>query len=346
MPTSRQIEAEAAEWLARRDASDWTSSDAKALESWLAASIAHKVAYVRLEAAWKTALRLKALRSAVPAEAVAGGQLARRTRFLARAPRLGRDSQIEAPVARTYSKRRHPILYVVAASVLLGIGCATFWLLLPQGSAYHTAVGGIEAVPLEDGSKVTLNTDTDLRVSLTTSERRVDLKQGEAFFEVAHDPGRPFVVRAGAKRIVAVGTQFSVRRQGEDVWVVVTEGKVRLESGDPAGAAPITLIRAGNMARAQESGVLVSPENPADAESALSWRQGYVVLHDTPITEAAAEFNRYNVRKIVIADPAVGNIRVGGNFRSTNSEAFVRLLANGLPIHIEENDQEIVLTSR
>jgi transmembrane sensor len=380
MSTSRQIEAQAASWLARRDASGWLPADEAALNAWLTESTAHKVAFIRLEAAWSASQKLKALGAGVPKGVVPAPGMWRRSQFLR--PRGGSTVEPARAVTgpRIGSRRRRGRLafYGVAASLLVAAAVEGVLLLWPEGSVYRTAVGGLEAVPLTDGSKVTLNTDTDVRIELSPSERRVDLEHGEAFFEVAHDATRPFVVRAGNRRAVAVGTKFSVRRDGDEVWVVVTEGTVRLEprdlphrvpgdrkqalssptSGPPlsssgtgidsssAGSADVVLLPAGSVAHAAETGVLVKEETAAQAEAALSWRQGYVVLHDTPIAEAAAEFNRYNTRKIVIADPEVREIRIGGNFRSTSTDAFVRLLADGFPIRVDEREEEIVLTKK
>ncbi len=123
---------------------------------------------------------------------------------------------------------------------------------------------------MEDGSRITLNTDSQIRVDLTVKERRVELQQGEAFFEVAHDASRPFIVRAGNKRVIAVGTRFSVRREANDVRVVVTEGKVRVETeGDPSSTSPEPLV-AGTVAQASSAGVLVQTEPLAQAEESLS----------------------------------------------------------------------------
>jgi transmembrane sensor len=379
MSTSRQIEAQAARWLARRDAPGWLPADEAALNAWLAESTAHMVAFVRLEAAWTASQKLKALAAGIPKGVIPAPGLWRRSRFLRSRSGSAVEPARAVTGARTGSRRRRLALYGLAASLVFAALVAGVWLFQPEGSVYRTAVGGLEAVPLTDGSKVTLNTDTDVRIELSPSERRVDLQHGEAFFEVAHDARRPFVVRAGDKRVVAVGTEFSVRRDGSQVWVVVTEGTVRLEPGDrrnelegdreqtlfnplssrpslsssatgvdpsSAGSADVVLLPAGSAAHAAETGVLVKEETAAEVEAALSWRQGYVVLHDTPIAEAAAEFNRYNTRKIVIADPEVGNIRIGGNFRSTSTDAFVRLLADGFPIRVDEREEEIVLTKK
>lgn len=173
-----------------------------------------------------------------------------------------------------------------------------------------------------DGSNITLNTNSQLRVALTASERHVDLHQGEAFFEVAKDRQRPFVVEVGSKRVVAVGTKFSVRRDGDDVEVVVTEGKVRVEErvapkhdGVEASASTPVFLTPGAIARATEAGVWVQRKSVREAEAHLSWRVGVLMFRDQNLAEAVAELNRYNVRQIVIADPPAARHR----FKSVRS---------------------------
>jgi transmembrane sensor len=220
----------------------------------------------------------------------------------------------------------------------------------PNGERYATPVGGLASVPMADGSKVTLNTDSQIRIALTDTERRVELGHGEAFFEVSKDPKRPFVVRAGDKRVIAVGTKFSVRRDGDDVEIVVTEGKVRVEDGamgegSRVGSADVFLTP-GSIARADEAGVLVQRKTLPEAEEQLSWRTGWLMFRDQELADAIAEFNRYNVSKIVIQDPAIASLRIEGNFRATNVEAFVRLLESGFPVRAEVRDDQILLTAK
>jgi transmembrane sensor len=192
-----------------------------------------------------------------------------------------------------------------------------------------------------DGSEVTLNTNSEIRVAVTERERRVELQQGEAFFKVAKDSQRPFVVVVGDQRVVAVGTRFSVRRNEEDIQVVVTEGKVRLES-----TGSLQPVAAGTIARASNAGVLLQKTDLAAAEEFLSWREGILVFRETTLADAVNEFNRYNIHKIVIADPGVAALRVAGNFRANNVAAFVRLLERGYPLRVERQGEEFVLQAR
>jgi transmembrane sensor len=249
------------------------------------------------------------------------------------------------------SHRRGRFL-AAAAILLLSVSVAASYLFLfPHGDRYTTPVGGLSSVPMADGSLVTLNTDSQIRVALTETERRVELRRGEAFFEVSKDPHRPFVVRAGTKRVIAVGTQFSVRRDGEDIEVIVTEGKVRVQDSAPRpgsrqdGSADVFLT-AGSIARAGEAGVLVLRKTLPEAEEQLSWRTGVLLFRNQNLADAIAEFNRYNVRKIVIRDPTVAALKIEGNFRATNVEAFVRLLESGFPVRAQDEADRIVLVAK
>jgi len=407
MESSIQIEERAAEWLAKRDSANWSASDEAALDAWLEQSTLHVVAFVRLEAAWNQALRLKALSASVPPGTVPLPEEWQLTPFFDRdttpalepgsdsspshpvgpsltssvesgsrivvtipegAQRLRGDSpnnfetfgvgtanQTERDGAAASGRRRR--YFALAASVLLATTLSLGWYFWPFGPTYSTPVGGIAAVPMSDGSKVTLNTNSEIRVAVTDSERRVQLKHGEAYFEVAKDPNRPFVVIAGKTRVVALGTKFSVRREGNDVRVFVTEGKVRFEDasspereGEGTGVVPADfhsgkiLLTAGSVACATDESVLVQTKALPVVEEYLSWRTGYLIFRDMSLSDAIAEFNRYNTRKIVIEDPAVAAIRISGKFRSTQFEAFVRLLEEGFPIHAQSENGRIILT--
>ena len=320
--SAAQIERQAADWLAQQASNTWSAADQAQLTQWLESSTANTVAYLRLEAAWSQANRLKALGVASRPERSMPHRSRRRSvwsRFRAMSSAAG-------------------VMLVMTLGVL-------GYLWFPGGASLRTPIGAVTAVPLADGSKVTLNTDSQIRIAVTDRERRINLGRGEAFFEVARDPTRPFVVVAGHCRVIALGTQFSVWREADEVRVVVTEGRVRVERSDtPASDDPATEIAAGSIAHAGDAGVLVEHKRPDEVEETLGWRRGFLFFHDLPLAAAIAEFNRYNQNKIVIDSPAIAGIRISGSFRSTNVSGFVHLLRDGFSINVEQRGEQIVLS--
>lgn len=373
MERTNEIEEAASDWLIRRESGQWTQTDQACFEQWLDASTLNRVAFLRLELAWEESARLKALGAGLPGnQPPSPGQWNLTPFFDSHRASDARDTpdtgtvicSAPAPGTGATSSHRRNRRVAIAASVLLavaaGLGTYQFWS--SDTGRYRTPIGGLSSVPMPDGSKITLNTASEIRVAVNENERRIDLRQGEAFFEVAKDPNRPFVVEAGKKRIVAVGTKFSVRRNGESVEVVVTEGKVRVEDASrplhsksmeasaspmsPSGADAPVFLTPGAIAYADEAGVLVQRKTLIEAETHLSWRSGVLMFREQSLADAVAEFNRYNARKIVIADPAVAALKVEGNFRATNVDAFVRLLESGFPVRAVAEEDQIVLSSR
>jgi transmembrane sensor len=326
---TQEIEQIASEWLVRRDSGDWTASDQSRFDEWLNASTLHQVAFLRLELGWEDAQRLKALGAGIDSIDPPPPGHWNLTPFFDQA------SAGRVPVVSIDGRaRRNRRLLALAASLVITL--AIFWQLRSMGNAYETPVGGTSAVPVPDGSKVTLNTDSQIRVSFTDAERRIELEQGEAFFEVVKDSKRPFVVTAGNRRVVAVGTQFSVRRNANDVRVVVTEGKVRIE--DPASLTD-PVLGAGSVARASDAGVWVESKTIPEAEEQLSWRNGVLMFRNQTLADAIVEFNRYNTRKFAIDDPTIGNLKIEGNFRATNIDAFARLLEEVYPVSVSRQGE-------
>jgi transmembrane sensor len=245
MKRANQIEHEAADWLARRDARPWTDADQVAFDEWLAVSPIHKVEYLRMEYAWEESLRLKALGAGVqsnkaprPGRWVLSG--------LFGGGFTGRSRRMSA--ASVTPRFRLPM--ALASGILIAAAVAAWITASHYGSQYSTTVGQLAHIAMADGSQVTLNTDSVVRVAVNTTERKVDLQRGEAFFKVAKDPSRPFIVTVGEHRVIAVGTQFSVRREGTDAQIVVTEGTVRIETVEPTPLIPAASLPAGSIAHA------------------------------------------------------------------------------------------------
>lgn len=328
----RHLKDVAAAWVLKQQNGDWTDADAAELSHWLQAATTNRVAYLRAQATWKEASRLKVLGAGLKPGTIPGAAEFNDSPFFRQQP--GR-SELVAPPAR---RRVAQMPWLLAASIVLAIAGYLAWHRgFSAAEEYATAVGVTAAIPLPDGSKVTLNTNSEIQVAVTQTERAVTLEQGEAFFEVTEDAKRPFVVTAGAKRIVVLGTKFSVRRANEEVQVVVTEGRVRIDD---------TQIDAGGVASAKATRVAVTQKPLPEVEELLSWRSGFVVFHDTPLAEAVAELNRYNRKKIVIRDASVAALRVSGNFKATYVDSFIGLLEDGFPVNVERQERHIVLSAR
>lgn len=364
---SQSVEERAARWLVRRESGRWNDADQAEMDAWLAEHTAHRIAYLRLEAAWRNSARLKALGARVPSGQVPprgswGDARFFRAEFSETPPATEvRHDPIESPSPRPprFSSLPTTRMASLAAAALVTLTIATYFLLtyILTGDRYTTPIGGTETVHLDDGSRMILNTDTSIRVLFSPRQREIRLDRGEAFFEDTEDASRPFIVYVGDKRIRAVGTQFDVRRYTSDeIQVVVAEGRVKLtmpgnpirvgrgSSHDPSlGSA---LLGSGEVARASKAEIAVHVDTPSGVEQLLSWREGYISFDDTPLSEAVVEFNRYNHRKLVIADPAVGRIKIGGNFRSTNEDAFVALLQAGFAVRAEPGSDEVILKSK
>jgi len=378
------IEQTAAAWLLRREAIDWSPADQIQLDRWLAQNSSHRVAYIRLQSVWQNTPRLKSVAAGLP-QGVPPPGLIERTPFFSMhrvaaedsaapgglegfeplAPIVVRDANCSPDHTREF---RGPgqtgcvlgaarIRWPLAAGLLLLAACGG-WYFWPGGTTYTTQVGGRATVPTKDGSTITLNTATQLRVRLTDTERHVTLNHGEAYFEVARDPKRPFVVSAANKRVIAVGTKFSVRTEDNQVRVSVTEGTVRLEEeAQRGGRSPenldhetAKLLPAGTVAvtsATEPAAVRVRREDVPAVEQQLSWLTGSIVLARTPLPEAIAEFNRYSTRQLVLeSDPALQSTVVGGNFRTNNLDGFLRLLEQGFGVHATQDGERIILSRK
>lgn len=347
MAAGTQTDKAAAAWLARMDRDDWSSQSQAGLDAWLAADTAHRVAFLRLRAAWEESGRLAAL----GAGDQAAGPPPRGHWQTAFGPALRGATPARSSSAARSRKPARALLGIAAALVVsLLLGVAWQHRDQPVETTYRTAIGDLREVRLEDGSRITLSSASAIRVRFARRERHIELDRGEAFFDVAKDRTRPFVIVAGERQVRAIGTRFAVRRgdAGAGLRVVVTHGLVQLDSSPDADGnpRPSTLLPAGSMALASGSGIVTRTGSVADAERALDWRNGFLDFHDTTLADAASEFNRYNSRKLVVGDPEVGALRIGGHFRWSNLDAFVRLLELGFPVQAEARADAVVLRSR
>jgi transmembrane sensor len=334
------VEASAAQWLARRDRG-LTAAEQDAYLQWLSQIPAHGSALARLEKTWRSLDQLSTWRPAHSSRP---------------------NPDLLAP-RRKRSWRWHGLL---AAAAAIAIASILIWPLGESRSLRHQAIihPGPEKMVLEDGSLIELNAGARVDVKFTPEERRVLLVHGEAHFSVAKNPARPFIVSADKFAVRAVGTAFSVALDREAVSVLVTEGKVRLDqtpvvsedqlpvasphelSSLVAGQKAIIEIATQTLTDAlRESPALhISEVTPAEIERALAWQGLRLEFIDMPLGDVVAEFNRYNLRKLTIADAETAAIVVGGNFRADKVDSFVRLLDSGFGVSARPDGNQIVLS--
>jgi transmembrane sensor len=316
LPDASGAEQRAADWLETRACEDWNEARAAELEAWLAQSPAHAVAFMRLEAAWNRTARLAALPKPMRRTVVGG----------------------EPPARRLALK----IAAAVVVATGLGIG-GSLLAFHQEKQTFSTTVGGREALALGDGSKIELNTDTVLRMAEDTGQRKVWLEKGEAYFDIKHDAAHPFVVMVAGHRITDLGTKFVVRQEGGRVEVTLLEGRARLDAtgGAPAHTAVLT---PGDVAIATADDMSVTRKPVKVLADELGWRRGVLVFDHTTLAAAVAEFNRYNRRKIVIADPQIAKLEIGGTFPSGDVRLFGRAARTALGLHVEDRGDKVVIS--
>ena len=211
----------------------------------------------------------------------------------------------------------------------------------------RTGIGERATATLDDGSTVLLNTNSILEINYTRLRRDVRLVAGQVLFKVAHDTARPFVVAAANHEVVAVGTEFEVRLEGQNVRVALLQGRVRvapITAGRRGGAAAeVAVMTPGEQLVASPAGMLV---NRANVSELVSWQSGRVRFDNMRLAEAVAEMNRYSRTRIVIDDQAAADIRITGAFRTGQSYSFAQTIGEAFPIDVEQNGEVIRLHSR
>lgn len=321
------IEEQAAHWVMRIDREGRSSVVNLEIEEWIAGDDRKRGALLQAEAAWA----MLDVGFAEPAASeVRGDEVAG-----------GRDEE-EAEAPRPLWRRRAfgaGAMGLLAASLVFGV------FLGGSPEQYETRIGEVRRVPLADGSIAAINTSSKLDVTMREKSRIAKLEKGEAWFQVAKDPGRPFIVEAGAVRVRAVGTAFSVRIVGDGAEVLVTEGIVEAWS-EVAGGQRIRL-RAGERAFvAGNAEVRTEQPGGGEVDRALAWRSGKLDLAGETLTFAIEELNRYNARKIVLQNPEYGQERLYGIFRTDDPELFARTVGESFELRVDIESNQIVLSSR
>ena len=328
----------AAMWRQRMVSPGWSADDDAELEAWVQADKRHERAFNRTGDVWDS----------FGHHAASPEMIAVRKELLGRVQREGQGRWGRADLVRRLPRRRL-IAAAVAAAAVVGV----VWPLATQGEVYQTGLAERRAVILRDGSLLSLDAMSRVSVRYSRDARRLVLTRGQARFDVAHDPTRPFSVAARDRTVVATGTAFNIDMVAPEVRVTLIEGKVLVL---PRRAAPIPLIetpspkarpielRAGQALVATEG---AQPEVVAkvDVDRATAWQRGKLMFDKVPLVDAVERINRYSDRKISVGDPQAAAMSISGVFNMGDVDAFLDSAASFLPLAVEDAPNGFVLRS-
>ena len=309
---------EAAEWFTRLNQRTVTTADVKGFSEWRR-DPENARAFSRVEAMWDAA-----------------GALAKSPEMSA----LAREAAGLRPPPKRRSTTGRLLPIGAAGALALAFGATAFVWLSQQPTRYATAVGEQRTFQLEDGSRITLDTASEVAVRFNDSRRSVTLATGQAMFDVEGDPGRPFVVAAGNTRVTAVGTRFDVRRSGAGARVVLVEGRVDVRR-EAASDGQWTLAPGQQVTTSTDRPTVAAANLPA----ATSWTTGRLTFESTPIGEAVAEMDRYSRAPIELRDERISSIEISGVFNTGDVDGFVAALSDLYALRsTQADDGRIILT--
>lgn len=323
--TLTRAEREASGWIVRIKAHDATERDRIDFQTWLDADPDHPKAYARLERTWGRVQSLQHLKGRAAANDTA--------------PRPRRAWTLPAAA--------------IAACALSAIGWSVWFTRAPSTFApsehYATAPAEVRTIILADGSTITLSGAGEASVMLSDRERRVELARGYALFDVTHDPARPFVVHTPEGDITVLGTSFVVRITGEEVRTTVLRGSVSGAAQRPglfaSESAPVTAQANEEIVLSAGNAELI-PISTDAIPRRLAWRDNMLAFDGETLNEAIAEVSRQTGWQFELADPALGEMRVGGYVRA-DPEAFIELVSSSLNLKAQREDgRRVILTRR
>ena len=330
LPTLRSVEQEASEWIARLEAEDVTPEDRVRFAAWLRANPQNSQAFEDVSATWRRFVK--------------AGPLAD----------MKTDAGAQRPVV-SRNRRRNWGLAIAAATVVATVLLTTVYMQkAPHLTAITTAVGEQITVPLADGSFMELNSNSVARVDYTSRQRTIHLDRGEAFFRVAHDTQRPFWVTAGGGWVRAVGTEFNVYLRPQSLQVTVREGTVRAgESRDSLSAvqpdeqklAAWVTLSGGQQADLDSTAARKRALSAEELADTVAWRSGTIYFENRPLTEVVDELNRYSAAPLILEDPALRALPVGGAFQASpkGAAALVHMLEQNFDVQVRQDGSGVHL---
>lgn len=320
---SKRIQYEAVHWATKVRLGPLAPKENAQLQQWLQADPRHRGAYIRANVMHVAVERVATLSAgSVPTPLIAAPPGAVQRFF------------------RTAKARRWLIAASIAA-VAVSFGWNNYQ---DSHRRYVSGIGELRQVALDDGSSMLLNTATKAVVRLSDQAREVELAQGEALFDVAKDPNRPFSVRAGNITIKAIGTAFAVRHFDRRIEVTVEEGTVDLVPESGASVQRLTADQHAVVEKTQP--IVIEALSRGETDRQLAWRTGRLEFDGQPLSEAVNEMNRHNRRQIVVADVRLARKPVVGLFRSTDAKAFASIAAAALQARVIDDGTIIRIEPR
>lgn len=308
-PRSDDVEEAAALWYARMTSDLKTPADQAAFDVWLKVAPEHSETYAELCALSGRFELLSGRAELAP---------------------LKVEAQLIEEHRRSFLTRFGGI--IAGASLASAAAAAAFVFLAGDNvhrEQWATGPGEILDITLSDGSNAVLGPNTRLQAAFLTNQRLLEVARGQAFFDVAHDARRPFVVSTAGRTIVALGTAFDVRSFRDDLTVTLVHGRVAVAR---LGEAPEAVLDPGQQFRAAFGRTTVTSVN---AEAEISWRTGVFDFRDVPLSEAVARFNQGGDVRIIISDARLAELRVSGVFRANDPVGFADALAPAYPLRVK-----------
>lgn len=368
-----QIREQASEWLVCFSEGEVDAGAREAFTRWLRTSPEHVWAYLRVSAFWHDAELIdKATRGDIDSlveRALSENNVvplvvplrtsADRFRSVAGAESEDETGHVAVPAPPpgiaergAPSFRRWAIPWAIAAALV--IVCVGTLFAVSQfygGHTYVTGIGELRTVTLADGSRIELNARSRINVKFDDSQRYVELLEGQALFSVAKDAARPFIVRSGSTDVKAVGTQFDVNRKPSGTVVTVMEGRVavsqpareRAASAPTEAAMPRVLLSPGEQVTVTAH-TIIAPKK-ANLAATTAWTEGLLVFDSAPLSEVVQEFNRHNMKPLVIADERLLDLRISGIFPATGAERLTGFLQERFGIAVQEHEDAIRLVT-
>lgn len=345
-----EIRAEATEWLISFSEGEIDARAREGFNAWLRTSPEHVRTYLQIAAFWQEAHRIEHPGHRDIDALVEWARTEANVISFASAPE-------RAPPRVLPTRPQHATPLRVAAIAAAVVLCFAGAWLLSQHGVYTTGVGEHRTITLADGSTVILNAASAIRVRFTATQRGIELTKGQALFHVEKDAARPFVVSSDTTHVQAVGTQFDVDKRRDGTIVTVIEGRVavkRDETGaavvaqpDAAGARASPAVAPLILSAGEQAVVIraaIQKRRPANPTAATAWNQGLLVFDSASLSEVVQEFNRQNLKPLIIEDAMLAELRISGIFPATGSARLTEFLRTRFGVVVTETDAGIRLS--